>query len=124
MGRGGIFRRSAEPWTMGRQTKWGAAETGEPRGTPTGGQYPSNAPFSRFFVISILSFSPPPFRNTQRFGGFETPGIGWWAEYRGEEKGHRAQWAAAELGGYPRNHGQWEDRQNGPPRKLAEAHRT
>ena len=37
---------------------------------------------------------------------------------------HRAQWTTAELGGTPRNHGEWEDRQNGPPRKLAAPHCT
>ena len=67
---------------------------------------------------------PPPFPSTHRFGGFETPGIGWWVGYRGEEKGKWAQWATAELGGTPRNHGQWEDRPNGPPRTLAAPHGT
>ena len=75
------------------------------------------------FVLLVCALHPP-FRNTRRFGGFETPGIGWRVGYRGEEKGHRAQWATAELGDAPRNHGQWEARQNGHPLKLAAPYGT
>ena len=98
----------------------------ETDGTPTGGHYsPKSAYMSRFLNFWPSRFpSPPRSPNTQRFGGFGTPGIGWRAGYRREEKGHRAQWTAAELGGAPRNHGQWGDRQNGPPRNLAEPHGT
>ena len=82
------------------------------------------------FFRRFRPFDPhvPPFlfhwADIPHFGGFETPGIGWRAGYRGEEKGQRAKWATAELGDTPRNHGQWEDRQNEPPRQLAEPHGT
>ena len=81
---------------------------------------PSNPPIFRgFCTFAPLVFSfPPPFANTQSFGCLETPGIGWWLDYRSEEKRQWAQWAAAEFPGTPRNHGQWADRQDGPPLKL------
>ena len=60
---------------------------------------------------------PTPFPKTQRFGGFETPGIGW-GGYRGEENGQWAQWIFAGLDGTPSNHGEQEHKYIGPPWTL------
>ena len=62
-------------------------------------------PHIHFFGFRTFAplVSPSPFPDTQSFGGFATPGIGWRSAYRGAEKGHRAQWAAAETGGIQRN---------------------
>ena len=91
----------------GHRAKWAAAELGgiprivaDPRGTPQEANYAlESAYFSRFLRTFELLVPPhpSPFPNNQRFGGFETPGIGWWADYRIEEKGQRAQWPPRNL---------------------------
>ena len=104
---------------MGRRGDWGA-----PRNTNRWAVPLRSTFFAFMYFRSSLSPFHPTSAKPKRLGGFETPGIVRWADYRGEEEGHRAQWATAELVGAPRNHGQWEDRQNGPPRQLAEPQGT
>ena len=67
-------------------------------GKPTGGYYAIESTFfSRFCAFTPLVFAfHHRFRNTHRFGGFETPGTGRLVGYRIEEECHRAQWADAE----------------------------
>ena len=100
IGHSGPLRNPAEPDGAPRNLA-------EPNGTPTGGHYTAkSACFSRLWRFRPLVFPlPHPFPNTQRFVGFETPGIVWRAGYRGEGKGQLAQWATAELGGGTWNHG-------------------
>ena len=50
------------------------------------------------FALSSPPF-PPPSRNTQRCGGFETRGIGRRAEYRSDGKCQRGKWTTAEPHG-------------------------
>ena len=91
---------------MGRRGNWRNAT--EPDGTPRSTNRRALTPQIHFFASSYfdpLVISSPPFPNTQRFGGFETTGIGRQLEYRSEEKGRRAKWTTAALGGDPRNHG-------------------
>ena len=98
---GAQYRREEK----GHRAKWATAERGGPPRNlaepQQEGLTPSNPLFSRF--LRFRSSRPSPFPNTQRVGGFETPGIGWCVECRSEEKGHLAQWATAEPGGAPRN---------------------
>ena len=102
IGRNGPPRRLATPHgTMGngktrkmgrRGTRRNPTEHGETPGSLTGGRYPPKIRLFSRFSISPLSF-PPPFPNTQRFGGFETPGIGWRSERRSDGKGNGRQCA-------------------------------
>ena len=106
--------------------KWAAAEPG---GAPRNTSRMELRPKIRLFR-GFRAFAPsrPPttttatIPNTPRFGGFETPVIGCWAEYGSDGQGKWEKGTAATPGGTPRGHGKWEGRHNGPPRNMAEPH--
>ena len=116
----------AGPWTMGRQEKWATAEPGgtqmnltEPHGTLTGGYYPIK---STLFVACFCAFAPlvppnAPIPNVSLVSKRLVLVGGW---VIGARRKAIAQWATAEHGGPPRDHGQWGDTENGPPRNLTE----
>ena len=60
-------------------------------GTPSGGINCALKSTIYFRFLRFFSSRPLPsaFPKTQRFGGFETPGIGWALEYRGGVSGQR-----------------------------------
>ena len=71
--------------TSGRRESW--RNLTDPYGTPLGGRYALESTFFRTLgTLGPLVLPFPPFPNTRRFGGFETPGMGWLIEYRSDDK--------------------------------------
>ena len=89
IGHNGPLRNSAES-----QGTWRNAEEHQ-----KGALFPRIRLFFAVFALFRFAFSPSPFPYTQRFGDFETPGIGRWVDCRSEKKGRWAQWTTAALGG-------------------------
>ena len=67
---------------MRRRSNWRnpMGPGGIPRGDNGAELIPQVRYLCVFFQFRPLALPISPFPNTQRFGGFETPGIFWWAE--------------------------------------------